>query len=110
MVVQQAIINASSAGANTIVGAESGKVIRVVGIHLVIASAVTVTWQSTTAARATNLTGPQSYGDTSGMTDCWNPEGLMSGAYFFQTGVGEALTMSLGSGVQVSGTVNYILI
>jgi hypothetical protein len=71
---------------------------------------VVITWKSGTGGGATSLTGAMSFVENGGMSDCWNPEGKLSGPFFFETVSGQALNMSLGGAVQVSGAISYLLL
>lgn len=106
-VVLQAIVNASSAGDNSIVAAVANKKIRVTSINLgPIGSAVTTTWKSDTGGSAVAIDAARAWTQTgAGMSDCWLPHG-----YFFETAAGKALNLYLSGAVQVSGTINYLLI
>lgn len=97
-----AVINAATSGAgNTIVAAVAGKQIRVVGYVLNALTAVTAQWHSNTTA----LSGPIALGATGTLT-CENDyqDGHM------ETVAGEALKLTLGGAVQVSGHIVYRLI
>lgn len=97
-----AAINASTSGANnTIVAAVAGKQIRVMGYVLNGLTAVTAQWHSNTTA----LSGPIALGAT-GTFVCPND----NGDGHMETVAGEALKLTLGGAVQVSGHIVYRLI
>jgi hypothetical protein len=99
--LQTAVIN-DATGSLAAVAAQSGKVIRVWGLVLTLASATTLTVKSGTTA----LSGPMS---VSGMT-LDPPRGRPSDDCAFpwwETAAGEALNLVLGGAVQMSGTLLY---
>ena len=98
--VLYAKIDAATVGANLLVAAATGKIIRVVGFALVSAAANTVTMQSGSTA----LTGAMSFAANGGVSAPQSTAGL------FQTTAGAALNMSLGSAGQVSGWLVYQLV
>jgi hypothetical protein len=107
-----AAINASSAGDNTIIPAQTGKKIRVLGIKLSCGGNVTVTWKQGLGGSAASITdefgtalAAESFADKGGMADFWGPWGWM-----FESGEGLALNMYLSASVQVSGFINFILV
>ena len=83
---------------NTIVAAVTGKKIRVVCFSVVVTTAVTVKFQSSTS---TDLTGAMPFAANGGISPPFNPTG------HFETVAGELLNMALGSGVQTSGWLDY---
>lgn len=95
-----AAISASSSGDTTVVAAQSSKRIRVIKYSLVCASAVVVTWKSSTAGA---ISGPMSFATNGGIADDYCPEGIM------QTVAGEGLVINLGGSVSVGGVLTYIL-
>lgn len=96
-----ASINAASSGANTLVAAVSGQRVVVTGFLFVVASAVTVVFKSGSTA----LTGTMSFDPATG-----NPGAAQSFQQgLMQTAAGEALVMTLGGAVQVSGYLVYEL-
>lgn len=96
-----AISAATGSAENTIVAAVASKRIRVTGYVVNAVTAVTVRWFSNTTA----LSGAIALGATGSLvcpndnTDGW-----------FETAAGEALKMTLGGAVQVSGHIRYQLI
>lgn len=102
-VVKQAIVDAASAGDNTIVAAVSGRMIRLIAMSLSVAGDVTAAWRSGTGGGATTMIPARTFKSGGGMDGNWGPWG-----YYCRTVAGEALNLYLGGAVQVSGTVNYI--
>lgn len=97
-----AVISAASSGANTIVAAQAGKVIVVQSYTFVVNNNVTVTWKSgSTAISGAMLCGPTNL--CPGMSIPYNPNGM------FETAAGEALILTLGGAIQVSGFLTYII-
>jgi hypothetical protein len=91
-------ISAAASGANTLVAAQgAGVKIRVLGIALVAASAVTATLQS--GAGGTNLTGAMSLGGAS--TKFFTIEEARLG--ILETAANALLNLNLSGAVQVSG-------
>ena len=81
--------------------------IRVIGYTLVAASAVTAKFQS---GGSTDLTGAMSLitgVPLSPHSDARLPAGVIG---LFETNIGEKLNLVLGSGVQVSGHLAYVLV
>jgi hypothetical protein len=95
--VKRAAISGSSTN-NTIVAAVTGKKIRVLQFCVVVTTAVTVKFQSSTS---TDLTGAMPFAANGGVSPSYCPVG------HFETVAGELLNMALGSGVQTSGWVLY---
>ena len=94
-------INCSSNGANTIVAAVTGYKIHVLAYFFVVTSAVTCLWES---SGGTTVSGAMPLA-ANGVAPCpFSPVG------HFETLKGEGLVLFLGSGVQVSGHLVYILI
>lgn len=99
-------VDTATSGANAIVTAAAGRRIRVVSYVLVAAGAVTAKWQSA----STDLTGAMSL--ITGTPLPVAPFPLRhSGGYdgHLQTAPGEALNLTLGGAVQVSGHLTYVL-
>lgn len=98
----QAVINAAASGANEIIPAVAGKKIIVQGYLLVAAGAVTATWKSATTA----LSGAMSL-----ITGTPVPAPIggdrMEVVPWLETASGEALNLTLGGAVQVSGHITY---
>lgn len=95
-------ISASSNGNNTLVAADATKKIRVLAYTLVVTTAVTAKFQS--AAGGTDLTGAMPFAANGGVSVPFNPVG------HFETAANALLNLSLGSGVQVSGHLVYVLV
>jgi hypothetical protein len=95
-----AVVNAAASGDNTIIAAPgAGKQIEVRGYHIVSANTVTATWKSGSTA----LSGPMSMA-------VGNPFTPYSWADpVFLLGANEALVLTLGGSVQVSGHVTYVI-
>lgn len=93
-------VSASTSGNNTLIAAVASKKIRVLSYTLVCTSAVTAKFQS--GAGGTDLTGAMPFGANGGVSVPFNPVG------HFETAVNTLLNLSLGSGVQVSGHINYV--
>lgn len=100
---QYALVNVSSSGLNDIVAGVTGYIIVLDAYTLVPAAAVTVTWESHTAGA---ITGAMPIGGTTAplSLSAEYREGLC------QTASGEALSLNLSSGVQVSGHATFHLI
>ena len=92
-------VDAASSGANEIVAADAQHRIKVVSYVLVAASAVTAQWQS----GSTDLTGDMSLAASGGIAASSEPKNP-----FFQTELNEALNLTLGGAVQVSGHISYV--
>lgn len=95
-------IDTATSGSNTLVAADTNRRIRVLSYHLVVASAVTVKF----IGGAADLTGVMSFAANGGIA-------LSSGhpdIPLLQTAKNEALIISLGGNVQVSGSVTYDLV
>tara|TARA_R110000868_G_scaffold252541_1_gene509242 strand:+ start:860 stop:1174 length:315 start_codon:yes stop_codon:yes gene_type:complete len=90
-------ISAASSGSNELVAAVAGTQIRVTNFALVAVTAVTVQFKSASTA----LTGVMSMGATGVLAPGPDLQG------HFITASGEALNLSLGGSVQVSGWLTY---
>jgi hypothetical protein len=99
--VLRAALSAASSGDQEIVAAVAGKVIRVLSVAFIAVTEVTVGFESHSAGGDAALTGVMSFPATGGMVLNHNPYG------WFQTRVGEALHITLGGAVQVSGCFTY---
>lgn len=95
-----AVVSASSSGANEIVAAVSGKRISVVGWHVSPGGAVNMKWQSA-STDVTGLYYASGAGDDKGAS--------IGCAQWFSTAAGEALNLNLSGAVAVSGVVAYVL-
>jgi hypothetical protein len=101
--VVRAYISAAYSGDNTLVAAVSGKKIKVLGLVLVAAGAVTVALES--GASGTALTGDMSLtanGDLKVVFPMSEP-----GYHWVETAAGALLNLELGGAVQVSGCIVY---
>ncbi|MBX9790179.1 MAG: hypothetical protein K2Y37_14780 [Pirellulales bacterium] len=90
------------AASGNIVAATAAKKIRVLSYALIAATAVTAKWQSATTP--TDHSGAMSLPATGGLVCNHNPAG------WFDTNAGEALKLTLGASIQVSGHLSYQLI
>ena len=95
-------VSGASSGNNTIVAASSGKKIRVLGLSLSAAGAVTAKFQS--GAGGTDLTGAWTLATGTPLTLGYNPLG------WFETDASALLNMVLSGAVSVTGVIVYILI
>lgn len=93
-------VNHAAASQDEVVAAQTGYKIRVLGYMIVAAGAVTVKFQSAN----TDLTPAMSMITGVPLPGGWGGFGL------FETAAGEALNITLGGAVQVSGHVTYTLI
>ena len=98
----QAILSAALAGSNDLVAAVPGYKIAIYAWSFIAAGAVAITWKS----GATSLSGAMNYGINGGEIR----DVRADGEPWYQTATGEALVLSLGGAVQVSGTIYYRLI
>lgn len=97
--VKYAAISMSTAADNTVVAAVAGKRIGVLNYVLVVAGATTLTWKSAANVKS----GAMSLGANGQLTI-----GGEGAAPVMETNTGEALVLTPGSAVQVSGHVAYI--
>lgn len=98
----RAVIDTPSVGATTIVTGVAGKHIVVLAYVVVVSDDVTVQWLS----NATALTGPMSLSANGGISV--STESAQVGA--LETALGQPLKINLGSPVQVSGHITYLLL
>lgn len=102
-----AVIDVATQASHTIVSGVTGKKIRVVSYLLTAAGSVTVTWKR----GSTGLTGAITLATGVPLPAAPMPEGARGGQYgHFETDQGEALVLTLGGAVQVSGHVAYVLV
>lgn len=99
--VVSAPVNASQAGANTIVAAVADRVIVVLAYKIICAGDVVITWES---GGGSILDGPCSFSANGGESSPDSERG------HFWTGRGEALILNLSGAVQVGGHLKYALI
>lgn len=104
--VKHAVIDASTIGVTKIVTAVTGKHILVVGYCLAPDNDVAVKFVSGEGVGATDLTGLMTLRTGSSATETLNPGVCMGG--LMKTVKGEAFSISLSFGIQVSGHVSYI--
>ncbi len=93
-------ISVSASGANEIVAAEAGVIVRVIGFYMSAAGAVTATWKSA----STGLTGAMSM-ITGVPLGAVAPPGYPNDQCLFATAPGEALNLTLSGAVAVGGFV-----
>lgn len=94
----RAVISAASSGNNTIIAGVTGKRIFIYGIDLSTASVTTVQFKSGASTALTGVMTLNAY--SKGM--------LPIPPAYWVTDVGDAFVISLGSSVQMSGTVWYL--
>lgn len=101
--VQYAVVNTAVLGNTTLVAAQgAGVKIRVVGLVLVAAGAVTATLQS--GAGGTSLTGAMSMITGTPLPLQFNPGG------WCETAANALLNLNLGGAVQVSGVIAWVAV
>ncbi len=93
-------VNVSASGDSELATAVTGKKVTVLGILLVAAEAVTVSFKSGTTA----ITGPMPLAAGGGFARDAAP-----GGFVFQTSAGEALKINLSAAVGVGGCLTYCL-
>jgi hypothetical protein len=103
--MQSAPINATASGANTIVAAQAGQRIRVLGFVLDAAGVVTITWQDGAGAA---LSGPLTLPANAPIVAAPIAPAIMGSAcYWMTTGPGQSLQLNLSSAVAVGGMVIF---
>jgi hypothetical protein len=100
-------INTATSGANTIVSAIVGRKIRVCNYVMVSAGTVTATWQS---SGGTGLSGAMTMATGTPISSGCDSNSMMNGQGQFETNTGEGLVLNLGSSVQVSGHISYLVV
>lgn len=98
--IKSTFLNASSLGATAVLAAQAGGSIRVISMALVASAATTVKFQSA----ATDISATWGLGVNGGLVLGFNEHG------WFQTNVGEALNINLGTAVATGVHINYIVI
>ncbi len=98
--IQYAAFDFSNAGNNTLVGAVSGKKIRVMSLFLVPASAMDVRFED--GAGGDPLSGVMNQGAKEPLVLGWNAGG------WFETSAGALLNLELGGAQQTSGCLSYM--
>ena len=100
-IIYKAVINFSGAETKEIVAAVAGRKISVTNIALTVGGETDLTWKSA----ATAISGAMALGGTN------EPRGMTHGLgdYPLQTAAGEALNLTSGTAVQVSGYITYYL-
>lgn len=109
---QYAKISGAASGDNEVIAAVAGKKIRILGLVIVAAGAVTVYFKSGSTAICGDATNPMSLAANGGFvlpTPPAYPTALAPSGYM-QTSAGEAFNMTLGGAVSVGGCVVYELI
>lgn len=99
---QFSAIVAAASGANTLIGAQAGKRIRVLSYVLTSNGTVNVKWQSHTTP--TDLTGLDYLVANTGVSSGYSPVG------HFQSNPGEALDINLSGSVAVGGHLTYVVV
>jgi hypothetical protein len=97
----RAAVNATAAGANTVVAAVAGSKILVLQYVLVASNGVTVTWES---QDGTVIGGPMTFAAQGGAAPPFNPVGQL------ETKLSQSLVLYLSGAVQVGGHVQYVLV
>lgn len=95
-----AIVDFAAGGDSTIVAAQPGYKIRVVGYTITAAVAGTLRWKSA----ANNKSGAMPVGANGGIS------ATSGGAAHFETNAGEALVLNASAAGQVGGHVTYLLV
>jgi hypothetical protein len=98
-------INVSALGANTLVPAQPGRRVRVIGFLLSGAGAVNVTWQD---GATNNLSGPLAIAAAGGtITAPIGPAVVGSELFWMITAVSQSLVLNLSAAVAVGGVLVY---
>jgi|SRR5215469_7752383 len=98
-------INISTSGDNTLVAAQPGRRVRVLGFLLAGAGAVNATWKD---GAGTALSGPLALAAAGGtITAPIAPPVVGSQLFWMATGVGQSLVLNLSAAVGVGGVVVY---
>lgn len=100
-VVYRAAINASSNGANHVVAGIPNRKLIVMQYKRIASDTVTATWES---SGGSTLDGPCALAANGGESVPYSEIG------HFETVAGEGLDLFLGSGVQVGGSLSYIVV
>lgn len=100
--VLQGVIDTATSGDVELVAAVVGKKIRVLSLWFICTSAVTVGFESHNAGGDTKLSGVGAFPANGGMVLPHNPFGCIK-----DTVAGEALHITLGGAIQVSGAFTY---
>jgi len=103
-----AVINATSAGSNTVVPAVANKKIRVLAFTALTDANVTISFLSNT----TPITGPMPVLASGGMSTSIGQLGTGGHGVFglMETEAGQALNLNLGTACNVGGMLTYYLI
>lgn len=100
--LKRAVIDAASAGDNTLVAAVTGKKIRVLSLFIVNGHTATQTVRFESGASGTALTGQMIFGANGGMTLGENEHG------WFETAAGALLNLELAGATTVDGALTYV--
>ena len=93
----RAIINGNSSPVAVVADVASKRLV-ITSLFLVVTTAVTVTFEDTDGA---DISGAMALGANGSLVLPHNPDG------WFETPVGKGLKIALGTGVQISGYMNY---
>jgi len=98
-------ISVSASGANTLVPAQPGRRVRVLGYQLAGAGAVNVTWQDGGGANLSGLLTMAAAGGT--ITAPIAPPVVGSQQFWMITAVGQSLVLNLSAAVGVGGVLVF---
>ena len=101
--IKRAVINCATSGDNTIVAAVSGKQIKVIGLTIVPAAAVTARFES--GAGGTALTGEMQLA----AKDIFSLPPTNVGMHYFETAPGALLNLELSGATATDGFILYIV-
>jgi len=98
------VIGTSTSGDTTLVAPTGSNRVKVIGINLTAASAVSVTFKDGTVAQGqASLTGSMAFVANGGFNDRGSAD-----LYLFQTSAGKSLVLNLNAAVYVGGYFSYI--
>lgn len=97
-----AVLSTASTSTTPISAVSASTQIVVVSLFIVVTTAVTVQFKTSTGAVA--VTGAMPFGANGGISLPYNEHG------WFRTATGDDLTMTLGSGVAVAGGIQYVAV
>jgi hypothetical protein len=97
-------VNKNTASSTAIIAAQSGKVIRILGLQLIAAGDVTVTIED---EDGTDLIGPMALCATGGFCFVPIPDDLVYDRCYQQAPSGKAVHLLLSAAVQVGGAIQY---
>lgn len=98
--VKYAAIDFSTSGNKTLVAAVSGKKLRLISAHFIVAGAQT--WKWTSGLGGTGLSGTETFAANGGIVLPKNEDGHL------ETVVGEALCCTAGASVVTGGALSYV--